>query len=396
VVVANDTTVNCVTPAGVAGEAVDVSATTNEGTGTLPAGYYYLGPAEFTSITPDNGLAAGGTPITIVGRFFTGTYEMWFDWEKMINFTVVDDTTITAVTPPHSADVGDLFIYTPIAQSEFPDVFTFTNATLTNVVPSTVVNPAAGTLITLTGTLLTGATQVYVCGSLCGNLIVVDDTTVTCTIPNKPAMTGTVTIHTPQGRADWSGTFTYTDAPPPAPTVTAVTPNTGRYDTTTPVTVTGTNLTGASSVMFGSKAATGVTVDSATSLRCTVPTGSGAGAVRCDVTTPGGTAGLDNAFTYTAPPPPGPPQVLSLEPDHGPVQQQNPVRVHGKWFAGTSEVRFGMEGNATNIVVTEGVDGDDYLDCLTPASPGAGAEDVYVTTPLGFSEEYVLYTFDLP
>jgi hypothetical protein len=103
-------------------------------------------------------------------------------------------------------------------------------------------------------------------------------------------------------------------------------------------------------------------------------------------------------FTYIAPPTPGPPQVLSLEPDHGPVQTENPVRIHGKWFAGTSEVRFGMEGNATNIVVTVNPDqsGDDYIDCLTPASPGAGAEDVYVTTPLGFSEEYVLYTFDLP
>ncbi len=58
-----------------------------------------------------------------------------------------------------------------------------------------------------------------------------------------------------------------------APTVTAVSPNTGPTAGGTGVTITGTGFTGATAVDFGANAATGVTVNSDTSITATSPAG---------------------------------------------------------------------------------------------------------------------------
>ena len=93
--------------------------------------------------------------------------------------------------------------------------------------------------------------------------------------------------------------FTYVA---PQPTVASVTANSGPAGSL--VTVSGTGLTGASSVKFGANAATFV-VDNDTTITATVP--SGTGTVDVTVTTPGGTSATSSAdrFTYAAGPPPG-------------------------------------------------------------------------------------------
>ncbi len=85
----------------------------------------------------------------------------------------------------------------------------------------------------------------------------------------------------------------------PVPTITTVSPNSGPAAGGTTVTITGTNLTGASAVTFGGLAATSVTVVSATSVTCVTPA-KAAGAVNVVLTTPGGSVTKTNAFTYVA------------------------------------------------------------------------------------------------
>ena len=85
-----------------------------------------------------------------------------------------------------------------------------------------------------------------------------------------------------------------------APTVTAVSPSSGPPAGGTSVTVTGTNLTGATAVDFGLNAGTNVSVNGGgTSLTVTSPAGS-AGTVDITVTTPDGTSAASAAdrFTY--------------------------------------------------------------------------------------------------
>lgn len=82
-----------------------------------------------------------------------------------------------------------------------------------------------------------------------------------------------------------------------SPTITSITPNTGAEAGGTSVTITGTNLTGATSVTFGGVAATSVVVVSSTSITCVTPAHA-AGAVDVAVTTAGGTATSVGGFTY--------------------------------------------------------------------------------------------------
>jgi len=87
-----------------------------------------------------------------------------------------------------------------------------------------------------------------------------------------------------------------------APTVTGISPSNGSMAGGTTVTITGTNLTGASAVTFGTAAGTIVSITSGTSITATSPAGS-AGAVDVTVTTAFGTSATNTAdqFTYMAP-----------------------------------------------------------------------------------------------
>jgi len=87
-----------------------------------------------------------------------------------------------------------------------------------------------------------------------------------------------------------------------APTVAGVAPNSGSTTGGDSVILTGTNFTGATAVRFGEKSATGFSVNDATTIRATTPTHA-AGAVTVEVTTPGGSAALTNAYTYVLPAP---------------------------------------------------------------------------------------------
>jgi len=87
------------------------------------------------------------------------------------------------------------------------------------------------------------------------------------------------------------------DCPVSEPTISAVTPNTGTTTGGTAITITGTNLTGASSVRVGSGYATSVVVVNDATVTAVTPADT-AGAKNVSVTTAGGIATLTGGFTY--------------------------------------------------------------------------------------------------
>ena len=99
-------------------------------------------------------------------------------------------------------------------------------------------------------------------------------------------------------RAPRSSSTPGTAAAVSLPTVSAVTPNRGPDAGGTSVTVTGTNLTGATAVYFGSVQGTSIVVGSATSLTVTSPAQTSA-TVDITVVTPGGTSLTSAADVYT-------------------------------------------------------------------------------------------------
>jgi len=94
------------------------------------------------------------------------------------------------------------------------------------------------------------------------------------------------------------GAFEFGGSTPPLPTVTSVSPTTGSGAGGTPITITGANIAGATSVSIGGTAATNLVVNSPTSITVTTPAHT-AGAVSIEVTTVGGTNTANTLYTYS-------------------------------------------------------------------------------------------------
>ncbi len=126
------------------------------------------------------------------------------------------------------------------------------------------------------------------------------------TNPSNVSMSSTLTVQT---TSDVISTTSgpYQGGGPQPPTITAISPSSGPASGGTTVTITGSNLTGATAVDFGANGATNVTVVSSSQITATSPPGSGT--VDVTVTTPGGTSATSAAdqFTYNAPQPSSPP-----------------------------------------------------------------------------------------
>jgi IPT/TIG domain len=70
-----------------------------------------------TSVSPNTGLAAGGTAVTISGTGFTGATGVTFGGTAATAVVVVNATTITCTSPAKAAGTYDVRVTTPNGQS---------------------------------------------------------------------------------------------------------------------------------------------------------------------------------------------------------------------------------------------------------------------------------------
>jgi hypothetical protein len=142
-----------------------------------------------------------------------------------------------------------------------------------------------GTAVTITGSNFTSPASVTFDGIAATSLVVVNSTKITAVTPAHAAGLVNVRVSTGAGADTDLYAFTYTTAA--SPTVTDLTPDHGISGTT--VTITGTNLLGATKVTFGGVSAT-FTVVSNTTVTAVVPSGAPLGTIDVRVTTPAGTS----------------------------------------------------------------------------------------------------------
>jgi hypothetical protein len=122
------------------------------------------------------------------------------------------------------------------------------------------------------------------------------------------------------------------------PVVAKVSPSKGAVTGGTSVTITGTNLKGATAVHFGVAVAAGYVVNSATKITAVAPA-SAAGTVDVTVTTAGGTSATSTKDHFKF----APPIVTALSPATGPKAGGTTVTVTGAGFApGTAGTTFKM------------------------------------------------------
>jgi hypothetical protein len=246
-----------------------------------------------SGIVPTSGPA--GTQVTVNGANLTGVTSVAFGGVAATTFSVNGaGSAITATTPAGSGAVS-VSVTTPGGTASLSNAYTYTVSapTISGVSPNA--GPlSGGTPVTISGSGLNGATSVSFGGVAAAGVSVVSPSQITAT---TPAGSGTVSVSvtTPGGTGSLAGAYTYVAAP----SLSGVSPASGPSSGATVVTISGSNLTGATSVGFGGVAATAVSVNAAGSA-ITATTPAGSGTVSVSVTTPGGTAGLSNAYTYTA------------------------------------------------------------------------------------------------
>ncbi|GAA2274437.1 MULTISPECIES: IPT/TIG domain-containing protein [Kitasatospora] len=222
---------------------------------------------------------------------------------------------------------------------------------------------AGGTACTLTGSGFTGTTSVKF-GTAPAQFTPVSDTKISCTAPAGSGSVG-VTATTPGGTSN-SVTYTYL----PAPAISSITPSQGPTAGGNTVTIAGTNLSGATAAMFGSRSAT-ITGNTGTQITVTAPAGAAA-PVTVSVTTSGGTA-TGSSYYYIPLP-----TVTSVYPTLGPTAGGNIITITGTGLTLTSAVNFGSSA-ATGVAVLS----DGQVTAQAPA--GSATVTVTATTPGGTS-----------
>ncbi|MGA7797753.1 MAG: IPT/TIG domain-containing protein, partial [Methanoregula sp.] len=245
-VVVNATTITAIAPAVIAG-IVDVTVTTPGGisTAVLHDKYMYQAVSTVTGISPVAGPLTGGTIVTITGTAFTGASGVTFGSTAATHVTVVNATAVTATVPANTtAGTVDVTITTPGGTSAVvpADQFTYqAPPTVTGISPAA--GPiAGGTVVTVTGTVLTGATAVTFGSTAATHMTFVNATTITATTPAHAAGTVDVTITTPGGTSQKLSADQYTYVAPPAVTAVAPAATPWYRNATVPFLLTGTNF----------------------------------------------------------------------------------------------------------------------------------------------------------
>ncbi|MFI7503532.1 IPT/TIG domain-containing protein [Streptomyces sp. NPDC049687] len=230
-----------------------------------------------------------------------------------------------------------------------------------------------GTLVTITGTNLSGTSAVKFGSKSATNVTVVSPTQVTAVSPSGTGTVG-VTVTTPGGTSN-PVPFFYVGAPFKGSLGATSGPLAGGNT----ITLNGVGLSTATSVSFGGVTAT-PTVISDAQLSVTVPAGLAAGPVGVSVTTAGGT---NNGLTYTYIEVPG---ITTVAPSSGPESGGTNVTITGTNLDTTDSVTF--DGTPAPFAVVNAT----TLSVVTP--PGvAGAVDVVVSNPAGSDTAVGAFTY---
>ncbi len=155
------------------------------------------------------------------------------------------------------------------------------------------------------------------------------------------------------------------------PAVTNVEPGDGPAAGGTAVTITGSHLTGATAVKFGSANAASFTVNSDASITATSPAGTGLADVTVTTATGTSIATPADHFDYR-------PAVSGVAPPGGPFGGGTSVTITGTNFTGATAVKFGS-ANAASFTVNSA----SSITAISPA--GSGMVAIAVTTPGGTS-----------
>lgn len=304
-----------------------------------------------TSFSPASS-AQGGT-VTITGLHFTGATKVQFGGVAASAFTVVNDTSITAVVG--AGDFGSVLVTTPAG--------TYSYGYFTYVPPFRLlgfqpVNAGIGTVVTITGLTLNKVTGVSF-GGVPATAFTVDTNlnTITAVVGNGASGYVKVTTTTVSDSLPGFNFFL-------SPVITSFTPTVAAQGTM--VTIVGTNLSGTTAVSFGGVPASSFNVISPDTITAYVGAGS-SGVI--SVTNPAGTASL-NGFVYVPSP-----FVSSFTPTSG--VQGTAITIKGSGLTYVNKVSFGGVPARSFTINSDS--------SITAIVDTGASGDLWVTSQAGFN-----------
>ena len=366
-------------PAGAEGVAA-VTVVTPGGTSVISTAdrFSYVAAPTVTGISPAAGPTAGRTRVTITGTNLSNAAAVNFGTASAV-IVRRSATQVVVNSPAGAAGIVDVTVATAGGKSSIlppppavlpVDQFTYVPAPTITSLDVTSGPVVGGTVVTITGTNLSGATAVDF-GSKAGAIVSNNGTEIVVTTPAGRAGSVKVKVVTSGGPSAISSNtqFVYVVAP----TVRSVSPKAGAREGGATVIITGANLLNASAVNFGSQAGA-IVSNTATQIVVTSPAGA-AGTVDVKVVTAGGTSSASSAdqFAYVIAP-----VVASVAPSAGPLQGGTTVTITGTNLLGAAAVNF---GSAPGTIVS---DTDTQIVATSPAG-SAGVVDITVTTAGGTS-----------
>jgi len=266
-----------------------ISITTPAGTVTSASSFTVTSPPAptITSFSPNSGFV--GQNVSITGTNFTLVSSVTFNGSTATNYQVASSTHLTA-TVPTGATTGKIAVTNPGGTGISTTLFTVNIPQAPTITSFTPIAGAVGYPVMITGTNFIGVSAVKFNGTAVpAYSIMVSSTTGIYTYVPLGATTGKISVTASGGTVTSTGVFTVTQLP----TITSFTPTSGPNGQV--VQITGTNFTGATSVVFHDTPATTYAVNSATSITATVGIGTTTGYIF--ITTPISTAMSLSPFT---------------------------------------------------------------------------------------------------
>ena len=381
----NSPTQITVTPPAHTAGTVDVIVVTSMGSSSLSSSDQYsfqapVGLPTVTGVSPGTASISGGTVVTITGTNFSNLTGINFGSTPATSYTLASLTSIQATAPSHVAGQVDVTVTTNVGTSATAstDTITYTTPTLAPSVTGLSASSgstAGGNTINILGANFTSVTGVNFGSFAATSFTVSSANAISVVVPAGVAGAVNVTVTNSAGTstAGTASQYTFVSS---VPIVTGLSVASGSVNGGTTVTITGTNLSGVTSVLFGAVAASQFTVLSPTSIVVVTPA---ATLGVCDITvqSPNGTSATSAAdqFTFLAPPP----TITGLSAASGVIAGGTTVTLSGARLASATGVLFGTTP-ATSFVVNA----DGSVTAVSPAEP-LGTVDVTVTSPSGTS-----------
>jgi hypothetical protein len=271
---------------------------------TVNVGVYAL--PSINAVSPNYGPAVGGTIVSITGNNLSTATAVTFNTVNAVSFTINTNNLITAVAPSGNAGPAiDIAVVNPggVTTAATSDKFTYYNTPVVSGLSAANGTLVGGAIVTITGNYFTnaGTTTVNFGATPATSITVNSATQITATVPTLTSGNVDVVVSTLGGASATSSADQYTAYD--IPSIASISTNSGVMAGGTAVVITGTNLTGVSTVNFGTVSAASFTVNSATQITTTAPAGAQA-TVDIVVKSPGGYSATSSAdqFSYYASP----------------------------------------------------------------------------------------------